>query len=195
MSNELVTVLQMISTTVAVGISIAALVISHRRAHTLFAQQQRDSVLPRLRIIASYWLNLKNVLVTNCGVGTAVIDKVTFEKGGEQSHRTLAVLFQLPNNLGWDTWVEFHPEEPFLLRPGETARLIQLSERGLRFQGVEPKDALAILRSFYDDLVGTRITVEYSDVYNNEQPKYVTEICESSTSGYMPDESIGIGMH
>jgi len=194
MSDDLITILQMITTAVAVGVSVAALVVSHRRAHALFAQQQRDSVLPRLRIIASYWTNHKSILLTNCGVGTAVVDSISFEKNGNQSRRTLADLFDLPDDLGWDTWVLFHSDEPFLLRPGETAPLLQLSQRGLQSQGVDAADALRRLQAFQRDFVGTRVAIEYSDVYENTQDQYTTEILDCHVSAYRPDDSTGIAI-
>jgi hypothetical protein len=189
------TLVQLIATLSAVGVSVVALAVSHRRAHQLFKQQQRDNVLPRLRVIVSMWLNYKAIHITNCGVGTAAIDTVSFLNGSKTSRRNLADLFDLPDGLHWDTWMLFHPEDTFLIRPGESVPLIQLSDEGLRAQQQSAEVSASILRSFHDELVGTEIMIHYSDIYGHPQDAPCSKVVRSATStAYRPDASTGVGV-
>lgn len=99
------------------------------------------------------------------------------------------------HGLHWDTWVLFHPEDTLLIRPGESVPLIQLSDEGLRAQQQSAEASASILRSFHDELVGTEITIHYSDIYGHPQDTPCSKVVRpATTTAYRPDASTGVGV-
>jgi hypothetical protein len=157
-------------------IALAALafsIVSFNRQQVRADRQQAraeklamDSVKPLLWIQSQVYADLKSIRLRNHGLGPAVIKSARFEKEGHEPTNSIVKLFSQLSNVAWVTYVNL-PKGRVVATQSDISLVKQTLEH-LRGQGVEQKDALAILRRIQNEKKGIKVYIEYYDIFGNE---------------------------
>lgn len=157
-------------------IALAALIFSivsfNRQQARAERQQARaeklamDSVKPLLWIQSQVYTDVKSIRLRNHGLGPAVIKSARFEKEGCQPTDSIVKLFDQLSNAAWVTYVNL-PKGRVVAAQSDIS-LVKQTLQHLRGQGIEEKNALALLRRFQSGKKGIKVYIEYYDIFGNE---------------------------
>lgn len=174
-------IVQSIVSVVTVIIAVVALVISIRSEKRNVAQFQKQlefqeklnaaNLKPILRVIKYTYEHRKGFELSNAGIGTAIITKISFERDGKES-RHLHKLLDFEGYIYWESRWTFG-EWDYYLRPGESIRILSQSIEYLESKGSDKSDAKKFLESLKNQLDEVSIYIEYSDILGNQQAPLV----------------------
>ena len=180
MSIEWVSIIQAITSVLAVAVALLAVIIAIRaevRANKRFDAQialQRKvaaaNVRPILAIFTSEFVDNKGIVLSNAGIGTAVITSIVFIKGNQEV-QSMPLLFNLPANVLWDNYWTFSSQKHYLIA-GKSIDLIRLSASNLSRQGFSETEIANILNAWQEQVSGITIKITYEDVLGNKQENY-----------------------
>ena len=187
MSGSLETILdtvQGVAALLSVVIACIAIYLSiqtERRTRERFRLSQElqtkiatANIRPILRIKKLMYEDVRGVVLSNSGLGTAIITEISFLRGSQET-RFLPELFRFEEPFAWDTYWRFGPWQ-YYLSPDESFTLVKLSLDRLLKQGLPEQTALSILGSLRDQLEGISLRFEYEDVLGNEQEPLTVEL-------------------
>ena len=177
MSPELINLITVLTSFLSVMIAIIAIIISIRaeqRAEKRFLSEMalqektaQASVKPILAVFTSEFAENKGVILSNAGVGTAIITKITFARDDKEV-QALPQLFDLPENVIWDNYWVFGSRKHYLIA-GKSIDLIRLSANNLKEQGFSDRKISSLLKAMQDQMNGITINIDYQDVFGNKQ--------------------------
>jgi hypothetical protein len=108
--------------------------------------------------------------LTNHGVGTAVIRKVTFRRG-KRTATNAADLLELKRDVVWDDFTDYK-SGPFYLPSKETETLVELSLEGLIDQDIPEDKAVDLMGQLETQLDEIDVVLTYEDVLGNVIAEY-----------------------
>lgn len=177
MSPELINLVTVLTSSLSVTIAIIAIIISvraERRAEKRFLSEMalqektaQASVKPILAVFTSEFAENKGVVLSNAGVGTAIITNISFAKNGKEV-QSLPLLFDLPEKVKWDNYWMFGSKKHYLIA-GKSIDLIRLSANNLREQGVSERKISLLLKTMQEQMNGIMVKIDYQDVFGNKQ--------------------------
>ena len=180
LSKEMITFIQSMSGILTVWISLIALIIALRveiRTQKRFERQIEQAkrissanIKPVLTISVSEYINYKSFVLSNCGLGTAVLVNVEISRNGSKVDN-LAELFSFDEHIIWDTYWTFSHEH--YLGPKDKTTLIKLTTNNLKEQGYNEMKSLQILKKWQEQIEGINIKIAYEDIYGNRQKEYI----------------------
>lgn len=170
--RDLVGIISNISSLIVAVVAIYISIQSENRSQQRFQLQLDQSreiaqanIKPLIEISHSGYEGVKKFVLSNNGLGTAIIRRIEFiNEVGETTN--LALSFRFEEKFLWDDFYQFSNTETYL-RPGETKVLVSLTNDNLRNQGFSSEAASAILKSFDDQVQNIKANIVYEDLLGN----------------------------
>ena len=165
--------LSTILASIAIAISLWAQGRTRRHFEAQLELSQKvaaANVKPIVALFTMEYLDKKGIILSNAGVGTAIITNIEFYRDS-QSAKNLAHLFQLPEQVIWDKHWTFL-QSKFYLKAGQDLVILKLSSSNLQKQGFDEQETRKILDSWKNQLEGIEINITYEDVLGNKQEHY-----------------------
>lgn len=180
MTLEWSAVMQAIATLLSVVVAAFAVILAIRaefRASQRFRaeielqkQVAEANIKPILAVFTSEFLNNKGIVLTNAGIGTAIITNINFSRG-DKTVKSMPYLFDFPSKVIWDYFWTFGERAHYLVA-GKSIDLIRLTADHLIEHGFSEDKADEILNSMQEQMSGIGIKVEYEDILGNKQKIY-----------------------
>ncbi len=178
MSEEMIKIIQALSSISSVLVAIIALIIAYRverRTQARFSDQLDEArklseanVKPLLCIYTRGYINDRGLRLENQGLGTAIITNIIISRGNREAD-TVVDLINMEDKIVWDSYWRFRKPITYLAA-GDNKRLVALTLKRLEADGFNNERAMQTLDKLKDELNKISIEIKYSDVFGNEQP-------------------------
>jgi hypothetical protein len=163
---------RLIAQAASTAVAFVAIYLSFRseRRNQIRFQEQLDlsrriaeaNIRPLLSLTAKTYVDRKGLELENLGTGTAVITKLTFQRGKHIASDILDVL-DLEVDVEWDDFTSSISNIP----SKTSENLVELSEEKLLEQGISKSKAAALLEKLAGQIDEIKLTVTYEDVLGN----------------------------
>jgi hypothetical protein len=166
MLSQILTILVSLT---ALGLSYIAERHSDERLQKQLDQTEkiaRAQVRPLLLIESLKYTGNKGVILSNKGLGSAIIKSITISRKDKKVNN-LRELFSFNGKIKWDDGHRFANTE--FLKSGDFIPMCLLTRKHLLEQNMQPNKANEILNSYKAELVGINIEIKYEDVLGNPQ--------------------------
>jgi hypothetical protein len=127
------------------------------------------NVKPLLDVQIHKYEDSKSVLISNDGIGVAVITSISFSRGSE--HRDeLKDLIGLPDQV-YDHFYAFRNRKCYI-KPNASLNLAELTRVSLEKREFSPEQVEHYLESWNKQINGITIKIAYADMLGNQQESY-----------------------
>ncbi len=161
------------ATTSAAIVAITIAIRTETRNSMRFEMQLKQeiqiaqaNVKPLLSVYSEVYLDKKSIILSNQGVGTAILKTVKLSRDSNDV-TNIAKLFRFKSKVIWDDFRVFGAGT--YVKAGEELILVLLTKKNLNIQGYTDDKAYMILREFENQSEKITIYIEYKDVLGNSQ--------------------------
>lgn len=147
----------------ALGFSMFSFWAQRKEAAKLAAA----SVRPILKIRTQKYVNRKAIILSNRGLGPALIKHASFEKGGKTTNNVVELFSPIPM---WDSYINV-PDDT-VLPPGDEFVLVAASASNLESNGETREQALATLERIEREQSGIKIDIKFENAHGIEQDTF-----------------------